>query len=192
MGRHSAAGRGAAGRSGVARGAAGHGAAGHGAGRSRLSAMPRVRATIAFGLAGLGALGGTGVGSAEPLRPVEAPLVDGTPCTVAARACVSIGAKQAWLLDDGRVVRGPVAVSTGGAGKETPRGAFGVEWKNRDHRSAEFGGAPMPFAVFFAPGGIAFHEGDTRTGSAGCVRLARADAEAFHDFLAVGDRVEIV
>jgi len=152
----------------------------------------KARAVAAAGLTGLGALAGTGVAHAEPLRPVEAPLVDGTPCTIAASACVSIDGKQAWLIDDGVVVHGPVPISSGGAGKETPRGAFGVEWKNRDHRSAEFNNAPMPYAVFFAPGGIAFHEGNTETSSAGCVRLQRAEAAHFYEYLQVGDRVEIV
>jgi lipoprotein-anchoring transpeptidase ErfK/SrfK len=104
---------------------------------------------------------------------------------------VDLAAGTAWLLDGGAVVRGPVPVSPGGEGRETPRGDFAVEWKNRDHRSAEFGGAPMPFAVFFAPGGIAFHEGSLETRSAGCVRLARDEAAVFYDFLRVGDRVEV-
>lgn len=66
-----------------------------------------------------------------------------------------------------------------------------MEWKNKHHRSAEFNGAPMPFAVFFAEGAIAFHEGNLQTPSAGCVRLAGADASAFHDFLAVDDTVHV-
>ncbi|MGD9986049.1 L,D-transpeptidase [Pseudonocardia sp.] len=152
----------------------------------------KARAVAAAGLTGLSALGGAGVAHAEPLRPVEAPLVDGTPCTIAAAACVSVDGKQAWLIDDGVVVHGPVPVSSGGPGMETPRGAFGVEWKNRHHRSAEFNNAPMPYAVFFAPGGIAFHEGNTETTSAGCVRLPRAEAAHFYEYLQVGDRVEIV
>lgn len=118
-------------------------------------------------------------------------LVEGTPCTVDARACVDIAAKHAWLIDNGKVVRGPVPISHGGPGHETPFGVFKVEWKDRDHRSQEFNNAPMPFAVFFAPGGIAFHEGRLDTDSAGCVRLARDDASAFYDYLQVGDRVEI-
>ena len=53
------------------------------------------------------------------------------------------------------------------------------------------GGRPMPFAVFFAPGGIAFHEGDVNSPSAGCVRLDRANAERWYATLQVGDRVEV-
>nr|WP_264197769.1 L,D-transpeptidase [Pseudonocardia sp. ICBG601] len=66
-----------------------------------------------------------------------------------------------------------------------------AQWKNKDHRSREFNNAPMPFAVFFAPGGIAFHEGNTETESAGCVRLSRENAERWFNSLQVGDRVEV-
>jgi lipoprotein-anchoring transpeptidase ErfK/SrfK len=89
------------------------------------------------------------------------------------------------------VVRGPVVISSGGPGKETPRGDFRVEWKNVDHRSAEFGGRPMPFAVFFAEGGIAFHHGNVKSRSAGCVRLGYDDAVAFYDLLKVDDPVDV-
>ena len=145
----------------------------------------RFRVGLAVGLAGIGALGGVGVGHAGP------ELVEGTPCTRAADACVSLAAGKAWLIDEGEIVRGPVAISSGAAATPTPRGDFAVQWKNRDHRSREFDGAPMPYAVFFAPGGIAFHQGSLDRPSAGCVRLATADASAFFDHLEVGDRVEV-
>lgn len=128
------------------------------------------------------------VGTAQAAAP--APVV-GTPCTAVARACVDLATRTAWLIQDGRVVRGPVQVSIGGPGQETPRGDFRVEWKSLNHRSAEFDGAPMPFAVFFAPGGIAFHEGNLYTDSAGCVRLERSQAEAFYQFLRVDDPVQV-
>ncbi len=115
---------------------------------------------------------------------------DGTPCSSFARACVHLESHQAWLIADGNIVRGPVPISSGGEGHETPRGQFAVEWKNKNHHSTEFD-APMPFAVFFAPGGIAFHEGSLHSNSAGCVRLAYDEASAFYDFLQVGDRVEV-
>lgn len=91
-------------------------------------------------------------------------------------------------------MRGPVPVSTGGPGRETPTGDFRVEWKHADHRSAEGAGAPMPFAVFFAQGGIAFHEGNLyadSADSAGCVRLERSQAQAFFEYLQVDDPVQV-
>ncbi len=133
-----------------------------------------------------------GVASAQPLPPgPSAPLVEGTPCTATARACADLIGLRAWLFEDGRIVRGPVPISIGDEGDDaTPPGRYGVEWKNRDHVSGETGG-PMPYAVFFAPGGIAFHEGSLKTRSLGCIRLAHDDAVAFYEFLQVGDEVQV-
>ncbi|MHA6796712.1 L,D-transpeptidase [Pseudonocardia bannensis] len=161
-------------------------------GKHSKARRPRVRAAVTAGLVGVGTLGSMGVGHAQGVPAgAEAPMVEGTPCTAAARACVDVDAKKAWLIDDGQVVRGPVRMSPGGPGHETPRGNFRVEWKNKNHRSAEFNNAPMPFAVFFAEGGIAFHEGNLSTPSAGCVRLGTEDAGAFYDFLQIDDRVQV-
>jgi lipoprotein-anchoring transpeptidase ErfK/SrfK len=49
----------------------------------------------------------------------------------------------------------------------------------------------MPYSVFFAAGGIAFHEGRQDTNSAGCVKLVREDAREFFEYLQVGDQVQI-
>ncbi|MFC5993007.1 L,D-transpeptidase [Pseudonocardia hispaniensis] len=159
-------------------------------GKHSTSRRPRaqaIRAAAAAGLVGAGTLGPVGVGHAV----ADQVLAEGTPCTITARACVSLATQQAWLIEDGTVVRGPVPVSSGGPGHETPLGDFRVEWKHKDHRSAEFNNAPMPWAVFFAPGGIAFHQGNLATPSAGCVRLAAAEAEAFYRFLQVNDSVQV-
>ncbi len=145
----------------------------------------RVRIAVALAVAGLATFGVVGTATADH------EIVEGTPCTTAARACVDLNAKLAWLIQDGGVVRGPLPISAGGPGRETPRGDFRVEWKNKNHRSTEFDGAPMPFAVFFAQGGIAFHEGNLHTKSAGCVRMIYDDAAAFYDFLRIDDRVEV-
>ncbi len=130
-------------------------------------------------------LAGTAVAHAPSMS-----AVDGTPCTAAATACVDMTAKRAWLIKDGQVLLGPVRIETGGPGKETPIGTFRVQWKNKNHISAEYG-TPMPYAVFFAEGGIAFHQGTLRRQSAGCVRLSEADALAFHDVLQIGDEVQV-
>jgi hypothetical protein len=50
----------------------------------------------------------------------------------------------------------------------------------------------MPYAVFFADGGIAFHGGDPNKASAGCIHLALADAKAFYNYLQLGDQVQVV
>ena len=131
-----------------------------------------------------------GMTAGAAAHPTEAPVVAGTPCTSSARACVDLATHQAWLIENGQVVRGPVAATDGAQGFETPLGTFRVEWKHIDHISGEYG-TPMPYAVFFAPGGIAFHEGNLGTSSAGCVRLERDDAAAFFEFLQVGDEVQV-
>ena len=117
--------------------------------------------------------------------------VKGTPCTVTARACVDLAKNQAWLIHSGEVTRGPVAISHGGQGKETPTGTFKVLWKDEDHKSAEFDDAPMPYSVFFADGGIAFHQGNPNNPSAGCVHLSATDAQTWFAALEVGDEVQV-
>ena len=124
-------------------------------------------------------------------------LVAGTPCTAAATACVSLAGKHAWLIKDGAIFRGPVPISSGGAGKETPTGdGFTVLNKDKDFKSTEFKmpngqPAPMPYSVFFEPGGIAFHAGNPNVASAGCIHLNLADAMAFYNYLQVGNNVQV-
>jgi hypothetical protein len=151
--------------------------------RSALAAAVLVTAVLVAAGLGVGV-----VGTAHAQLP--APVLD-TPCTAVARACVDLATQRAWLITDGVVSHGPVPISSGGAGRETPTGDFRVEWKNVNHRSTEFDSAPMPFAVFFAEGGIAFHEGRLDSHSAGCVRLGHEDATLFYDFLEVDDPVQV-
>ena len=158
-------------------------------------------------MSGAVALGGllamsvlVGVGAADVPRPgavptevtvpASGPTAPGTPCSVDARACVDLASHTAWLIGDGRVVRGPVSLVDGAVEEPTPRGTFTVEWKAEHWTSREYG-TPMPYSVFFAPGGIAFHEGRQDTPSAGCVKLDEDDAVAFFDYLQVGDQVEV-
>jgi hypothetical protein len=144
----------------------------------------------------------------EPATPTGG-LVAGTPCSTKAVACVSLKQKKSWLFtqdEDGNTVvnHGPVAVSTGGPGKETPFGDFVVEWKDKNHKSGEYfvprgckpptvgcTGAPMNWAVFFAEGGIAFHQGTLAIRSSGCVRMSAEEAEFYYNSLELGDKVEI-
>ncbi|HZZ51335.1 MAG TPA: L,D-transpeptidase [Pseudonocardia sp.] len=128
----------------------------------------------------------------------EADLVSGTPCTKTARACVELKTQRAWLIDSaGSVVLGPVKVSSGGPGEETPVGTFKVQWKDKNHKSAESKDpktgqpAPMPWAVFFHAGGVAFHGGSLQRASAGCVHLDDDDAMGFYNTLKLGDQVQV-
>lgn len=147
------------------------------------SAMTAV--TIAGSLLGSGA---TALAESTPPPP---PLVPGTPCTVTAKACVSLSAKRAWLVRDGQVYYGEASALGGRPETPTPTGTFRVEWKDKDHISQEFN-APMPNSVFFAPGGIAFHQGSLTTPSAGCIHLSRKSSEVFFNHLNPGDEVQVV
>jgi hypothetical protein len=152
-------------------------------------------------LAGLGLAGSAMAEEAPGSAPAavqKMPLVAGTPCTATARACVDLESQRAWLLDHGGLVRGPVKISSGGNGKETPEGhSLRVYRKDKDHKSQESRlpngqPAPMPWSVFFEDGGIAFHSGDPARSSGGCIHLAAADAQAWFNFLNVGDQVQVV
>jgi lipoprotein-anchoring transpeptidase ErfK/SrfK len=145
------------------------------------------RAAVTVGIIGLLTVATVGVAQADG----EDKKAGDTPCSEHVRACVDLEDEVAWLIDDGDVVRGPVKISPGSEAHPTPTGDFRVQWKNRHHRSREFDNRPMPFAVFFANGGIAFHEGNLDSSSAGCVRLSEDDASAFFEFLQVGDPVEV-
>jgi lipoprotein-anchoring transpeptidase ErfK/SrfK len=128
----------------------------------------------------------------------QAPLAAGTPCITTAKACVDLESEKAWLIKDGKVMRGPVKISSGGNGKETPVGhSLRVYRKEQDHKSQESRlpngqPAPMPWSVFFEDGGIAFHGGSPSRSSAGCIHLATADAKAWFDYLQIGDQVQVV
>ena len=120
----------------------------------------------------------------------RATLVDGTPCTTTAKACVDIADGEAWLLDDGAVTRGPVHVMTGDEDDPTPIGTFHVQWKAIQYTSRQYL-VQMPYSVFFADGGVAFHEGRQDTYSGGCVKLGHSDAVAWFNYLQVGDEVQV-
>lgn len=120
------------------------------------------------------------------------PAVEGPPCARTAFACVDLVSQRAWLTDGaGKVLRGPVPISSGKTGQETPTGTFSVLSKDKDHRSQEFDNAPMPYSVFFAAGGIALHGGSVTRQSAGCVHLEPADAQAFFDALQISNEVQV-
>jgi hypothetical protein len=126
------------------------------------------------------------------------PLVAGTPCSTSAKACVDLDSQRSWLIQNGKILRGPVKIASGGNGEETPVGhSLRVYRKDKDHLSQESllpngKPAPMPWSVFFEDGGIAFHSGSPTRSSAGCIHLDPADAEAWFNYLQIGDQVQVV
>lgn len=148
------------------------------------------------------AFASVGSGAAHPAPMASGPLVPGTPCHFGTSACVQLGTAgfnaKSWFIRDHRVVRGPVASSTGGPGKDTPPGTYAVTSKDIDHKSSETTNAEgnpseMPYSVFFGNSGMAFHGGgDPKARTAGCVRLPNQDASYFFNNLNNGDQVEVV
>jgi hypothetical protein len=110
-------------------------------------------------------------------------------CPPAASACADLTADLTWLQSDGKITYGPVRMKPGLP--RTPRGTFHVQWKAGAHYvSTEFGD-PMPYAVFFAPGGIAFHGGSLTKKSHGCIHLDIDSARYYDDHLPVGAEVVV-
>jgi hypothetical protein len=122
---------------------------------------------------------------------VKPAMAAGVPCTITAKACVSLSDKQAWLLDEGKIVYGPVKIMPGKKGSTTPLGTWHVLYKEKMHLSREFDNAEMPNSVFFY-NGVAFHEGSLSKYSNGCVHLSNAASLKFYSSLQKGDEVQVV
>ena len=77
-------------------------------------------------------------------------------------------------------------VSSGKFGYETPNGTYHVLWMDKDHFSDTYDKAPMPNAIFFAPG-YAIHGASKSAwghpASHGCVRLPVAKSAMLFDMV---------
>lgn len=136
---------------------------------------------------------------AAPAAPAVVTPQEAARCPASSTACVDLVARKAWLQHDGKVVAGPVPMLPGAetflrppgpTSSATPTGSFHVLWKDANAFSSEFD-EPMHHAVYFAKGGIAFHEGSLTTSSNGCIHLSAADATTFFDHLRPGDGVTV-
>ena len=126
--------------------------------------------------------------AAAASRPVLSPSARRS-CPAAASACADLSADITWLQSNGTITYGPVRMKPGLP--RTPRGTFHVEWKaGAQFMSNEFH-EPMPYAVFFAPGGIAFHGGSLTKKSHGCIHLDIDSARYYNDHLPVGAEVVV-
>lgn len=77
-------------------------------------------------------------------------------------------------------------VSSGASGYDTPAGTYGVLWTDKDHKSDEYDGAPMPNAIFFKPGFAihgAYKSNWGHPASHGCVRLPVAKSAILWDLV---------
>jgi hypothetical protein len=112
-------------------------------------------------------------------------------CGAAASACADLDAHVTWLQSGGRVTYGPLGMEPGAASDPTPRGTFQVAWKAGAHYISTSYGVPIPYAVFFAAGGIAFHAGSLSSSSHGCIHLTLAAARYYNEHLPVGAGVVV-
>jgi hypothetical protein len=103
------------------------------------------------------------------------------------------------VLEDGNVVKTINTCSFGREGHRTPiiaNGSLSMTKRDRLHKSSIYKdehGAPavMPFALFFEQDlSCAFHQGDTKVPSHGCIHLLGPDAEWLFDW-AGRDPVEL-
>jgi hypothetical protein len=132
---------------------------------------------------------------AVPARPAPLALTaeDRADCLAAATACVDLARHITWLQAGGRVSFGPVRMEPGqpGSAHATPTGTFQVSWKAGPAFVSDIYDEPMPWATFFAPGGIAFHGGSLVHWSHGCVHLTVANARYYQEHLPIGAEVVV-
>jgi hypothetical protein len=148
---------------------------------------------------GHGSRRGSGRLTAAPLPVLHAGIslvltaADHQDCPAAAAACVDLTRHITWLQAAGRVTFGPVQMEPGEpeSAHQTPRGTFQVAWKAGPSFQSDTYHEPMPWAVFFAPGGIAFHGGSLTAWSHGCVHLTVANAHYYNEHLPIGAGVVV-
>lgn len=89
---------------------------------------------------------------------------------------------------------GTAVILYGAEEKETPDGTFPVLAKIKDHRSATYDNAPMPYTLRLTDDGVAIHGSDVRWGAAthGCVGVPVEFAAKLFDEVSKGDQVVIV
>jgi hypothetical protein len=108
------------------------------------------------------------------------------------RVVMSLSDQMAYLYRGDTLVAAST-ISSGRDDKPTPTGVFSVLNKTPMHHSNKYDNAPMPFAQFFEPHGIAMHAGYNpgHPASHGCVRLPSAFAKKLYSVTDVGTPVFI-
>jgi lipoprotein-anchoring transpeptidase ErfK/SrfK len=89
---------------------------------------------------------------------------------------------------------GTAVILYGADGLPTPTGRFPILAKLKDHRSATYDNAPMPYTLRLTGDGVSIHGSDVRWGFAthGCVGIPKAFAAKLFGVVKVGDPVFIV
>jgi len=89
---------------------------------------------------------------------------------------------------------GTAVILYGADGLPTPTGKFPILAKMKDHRSATYGDAPMPYTLRLTNDGVSIHGSNVRWGFAthGCVGVPKDFAAKIFGAVSVGDEVMIV
>lgn len=108
------------------------------------------------------------------------------------RVVVSLTDQMAYLYRGNTLVAAST-ISSGRDSKPTPVGIFAVLNKTPMYHSKKYDNAPMPFAQFFDPAGIALHAGSVgnEPNSHGCVHLPTAFAKKLYSATDVGTPVYV-
>lgn len=118
-------------------------------------------------------------------------MVKPTPCDISDGACIKLSTNQTWVVRGDKIAYGPVAITHGRRGYETPVGKFPVLRKVKDDWSIPYNG-PMPWSTYFTANGIAFHEGSLTEPSHGCIHLDPPSAKFYFQNLSIGETVQVV
>jgi hypothetical protein len=108
------------------------------------------------------------------------------------RIVISLSDQMAYLYR-GDALMAATTISSGRDEKPTPTGIFSILGKTPMYRSKKYDNAPMPFAEFFEPHGIALHAGyvGREPNSHGCVHLPAPFAKKLYSITDVGTPVYI-
>ncbi len=108
------------------------------------------------------------------------------------RVVISLSDQMAYLYR-GDALEAATTISSGRDTKPTPTGIFSVLTKTPFYRSKKYDNAPMPYALFFEPHGIALHAGlvGDEPNSHGCVHLPMSFAKKLYSVTDVGTPVYI-
>lgn len=111
------------------------------------------------------------------------------------RISIDLSSQRLTAQRDGETV--VMKISSGRPGYETPTGHYSVMRMEADHHSDEYEQAPMPYAIFFSPRGLAIHgtfeRGLGSPRSHGCVRLSIGNAQKLFEWVGQqGATIEIV
>ena len=89
---------------------------------------------------------------------------------------------------------GTAVILYGADEKATPDGTFPILAKIKDHKSATYDNAPMPYTLRLTNDGVAIHGSDVRWGRAthGCVGVPIAFAQKLFGQMSKGDQVVII